>query len=407
MGTIVARNTTTGTFGTPITVPNFAIFPGVVTPNGQFLYAFGNEVSTNGPLKIFVIPTATNAVATCIEVPNFSLISAAVSPSGEFLYALGAEVGSGATTKLFVIATATNTVVDTISAPPDRALGLIAFSPNGERAYVPTHNASASIISAEQFIELIDVSTHTIVSTITNTGSDPLASGINAVKVSDDGAFLYVTQGNQLFFIDLSNNTSVGFVQIDTRFFPGPGDYVSLGEMRLTPDGSKIYVTAESFSRHGLFTLGSKVYIINAINRSISNSITMNSGGLLGGLELSPERACGEDFTTQTLVSKSAFSQFIFPQLQYQFVAVFNGRTEGIRGPVTLFLTDIQNASFVGNNASSNCYAPAGTRYATVSSGPDNIFSPFEIVIVPLLFLKTGPGPITYSYRVVSGAPGQ
>ncbi|HKE60133.1 MAG TPA: hypothetical protein VKB46_25655, partial [Pyrinomonadaceae bacterium] len=41
--TIVPRNTATGTFGTPITIPNFFIVPSFVTPNGQLLYAFGNE----------------------------------------------------------------------------------------------------------------------------------------------------------------------------------------------------------------------------------------------------------------------------------------------------------------------------------------------------------------------------
>jgi len=401
--TIVPRNTTTGTFGTPITVPNFSIVPSFVTPDGQVLYAFGREVADSSLNKLFVISTATNAVVSSIEVPSFSLLPAAVSPNGEFVYAFGTEVGTHMQ-KLFVIATSTNTVVDTISPPADRAFGAIAFSLDGSLAYVSTRNLNfLNIISAEQFIEVIDVATHSIVSTITSTGSDPLASGINSITLSSDGSFLYVAQGNQLFFIDLSTNTTVGSVQIDTQ---GPADYVDLGVMALTPDGSRIYVIASSFSRHGLGTISSRVYIIDAARRNISNSIAVPSGSS-GGPALSPERACGEDFTMQTLVEKSAFSQFLFPQLQVQFVAVFNGRTQGIPGPVTLFLNNIQNANFVGNNASSNCYAPAGTRYTTVSAGPDNVFSPGEIVIIPLLFLKTGPGPITYSHRVVSGAPGQ
>src|SRR5215470_3715278 len=120
MGTIVPRNTTTGAFGTPIAVPNSFIVPSFVTPNGQLLYAFGNEVAVSGLSKLFVISTATNAVISTIEVPSFSLVPAAVSPNGEFVYAYGSGAGSSSTT-LFVISTATTTVVDTISAPPDRS----------------------------------------------------------------------------------------------------------------------------------------------------------------------------------------------------------------------------------------------------------------------------------------------
>jgi hypothetical protein len=158
------------------------------------------------------------------------------------------------------------------------------------------------------------------------------------------------------------------------------------------------------------------VVIINTSTRTVVSSLPFNSFIAIGQtLAITPDRACGEDFTSQTLVAKSAFSQFIFPQLQLQFVTVVNlggfippfFAGSSMRGPITLFLNNVQNGIFVGNSATSNCYSPGGGAYTVVSAGPDNIFSQAEPVVIPLLFFKTGPGPITYNVRVVSGSPGQ
>jgi hypothetical protein len=191
----------------------------------------------------------------------------------------------------------------------------------------------------------------------------------------------------------------------------GPDFSVTMRGTAITPNGSQIYLSASLQHVLEFDPRASKLFIIDLERRTIVDSITRILGGPQGAWgdpQITPDRACGEDFTQQTFVGKSGFTPFIFPQLQLQYVTVLSIRTQPIRGPVTLFLTNIKNGIFVGNNSrSSSCYSSAGTPFTVVSAGPDNIFSPGEVVIVPLLFFKTGAGPITYSQRVVSGSPGQ
>jgi hypothetical protein len=386
-------------------------FVPVFSRDGATAY-FSNDSQTIG-----VVNTATGTLITTIQVPNFYISPITVTPNGEFLYAAGRENPSSEATQVFVIATPTNTVVDTISIPSGKKLGKIAFSPDGTVGYLVMNNLPPALAPTEQVIQVIDVSTSDVVNTITV--SDALGKGIVDFEVSGAGDILYVSLGDGLHFIDVSTEMAVGFMPINVSLFgaSGPDFSVTMRGTAITPNGSQIYLSASLHQGSDVSDpRASKLFIIDLARRTIVDTVVFAdqvfAPGGFGDPQITPDRACGEDFTTQTLVSKSGFSQFIFPQLQLQFVAVLNARagfirTAAIRGPITLFLTNIKNGIFVGNNATSTCYAPAGTPYTVVSAGPDNIFSPGEVVIVPLLFFKTGAGPITYSQRVVSGSPGQ
>jgi hypothetical protein len=68
-----------------------------------------------------------------------------------------------------------------------------------------------------------------------------------------------------------------------------------------------------------------------------------------------------------------------------------------IKGPITLVLNNVSNATFIGNSLQTKCYAPSGSPYITLGAGADNVFSPGEVLFFPLSFLQTGAGNITYT----------
>jgi len=380
-------------------------FVPVFSHDGATAY-FSNDSRTIG-----VLNTGTLVLTTTIEVPSVYLSPITVTPNGEFLYAAGRDNPSSEATQIFVIDTATNTVADTISIASGKKLGKIAFSPDGTLAYIVMNNLSPATGATEQEIQSINVSTSDVVNTINV--ADALGKGIVDFEVSRGGDILYVSLGDGLHFINVASEMEVGVVPINvSNFGVSATDYsVTMRGTAITPNGSQIYLSASVHQGSNFDAVASRLFIIDLERRTIVDTVvfSVQSGapGAWGDPQITTDRACGEDFTSQTLLSKSGFSQFIFPQLQLQFVTVFNARTQAIRGPITLFLTNLKNGTFAGNNAKSTCYAPAGTPYTVLSAGPDNVFSPGEVVIVPLLFFKTGAGPITYSQRVVSGSPGQ
>ena len=330
-----------------------------------------------------------------------------VTPNGGFLYVAGKETGSSKTSQIFVIGTATNTVVDAIPVPADKTLAKVTFSPDGSLAYfVMTPDQPGS---AELLIQVINVSTSDVVNTLPV--SVPAAGPIIDLELSHDGGTLYLSLNDGLYFLNVASNTVIGFTPINASLFgASSADLVKMHGTAMTPDGSQIYLSAALHPLGQFDATATNLFVIDLASRTVVHHVTApRSAPVLawGDPVIGPDRACGEDFTTQVFVSKSSFSTFIFPQLQLQFATVINFRTQPIRGPITLFLTNLKNAIYVGNNATSKCYSSGGVPYTVVSPGPDNIFSPGEVVIVPLLFFKTGSGPITYDQQVASGSPGQ
>jgi hypothetical protein len=380
------------------------VFNAVFSSDGSRTY-----LSNNG-LSISVLNNATGNLIATIQVPNSFIFPITVTPDGNFLYVAGHETASSKTSQVFVVSTSTNVVVDTIPVPSDKSLGKIAFSPNGDRAYFEMNQVPPQAGPTQQQIEVIEVSTSDVVNTLTI--PDAQGGGIIDMEISRDGSILYLSLADGLYFLNVATNSVVGFMPIDASLFGVslPGYSVKLRGTAITPNGAQIYLSASLHLRDS-DPIGSRLFIIDLERRTIVDSLnfsdSVHAPGAWGDPTIGPDRACGEDFTTQTVVAKSGFSQYIFPQLQLQYVTVINLRSQPIRGPITLFLTNLNNGIFVGNNLRSTCYSAAGTSYTVVSAGPDNIFSPGEVVIVPLLFFKTGTGPITYSQRVVSSSPGQ
>ena len=111
-------------------------------------------------------------VTDIIPVPGGSLVRAiCVEPGGDFVYAIstGSDIAS-------VIDTATNTVIATIGVG-DAPRG-IAFSPNGETAYVPTLTD----------VYVIRTSDHTVTTAVTTPGD-----ALSGIDVTPDGQFVYAT----------------------------------------------------------------------------------------------------------------------------------------------------------------------------------------------------------------------
>jgi hypothetical protein len=182
---------------------------------------------------------------------------------------------------------------------------------------------------------------------------------------------------------DVSSNSVVDTVAIPLAF-------EQVIDMAFTPDGSILYAT----SRLGpmlVFDTRQRVFLDLTPGR--------------GPLAITPTRPCGEDITNKSPVAKSPLSSFFIPQLQFQFVAVGNGTLKPIKGPVTLVLNNLNNATFIGNSLQTRCYAQGGSPYITMGAGADNVFSPGEVLIFPVIFFKTGAGSVTYSQRVISGVP--
>ncbi|HKE55363.1 MAG TPA: hypothetical protein VKB46_01635 [Pyrinomonadaceae bacterium] len=370
--TISVIDTETNTLATTIPVgrPILAI---AMNPKGRFAYVTMGS-SPGEPLRSFigVVDTSSNTVVTTIPYGGVDsgAEDLAVTPDGRFVYVPTAGAFSGG--NIFVISTETNTVVDVI---PTSLVHRIAFTPDGAFAYLTE-------VVIEGKVLVLDTATRAIVAGIQvrapNTGGYP-----NGVAISPDGKFAYVTAFDDLKIIDVASRTVVA-----TRTLPFAAEVVP--NLALTPDSSYLYAT----SRIGpmmVFDTKHRVFLDPAPGR--------------GPLAITPPRPCGEDITSKTPVAKSPLSPFLFPQLQLQLVAVGNTTMGSIKGPITLVLNNVSNASFVGNSLQTKCFAQGGSPYITMGAGADNIFSPGEVLFFPLTFLQTGPGNITYTQRVISGVP--
>jgi hypothetical protein len=115
----------------------FGFYP-VFAPDGATAYFILTAES------IAVMSTANKTVVATIEIPGFNIRPAAVTPNGQFLYVFGDQVGSPSpSSTVFVIATATNSVVGNLPVAP----GQIAFSKDGAFAYIAQAGQTEQLIS--------------------------------------------------------------------------------------------------------------------------------------------------------------------------------------------------------------------------------------------------------------------
>jgi len=391
------------------TIPASSAGPGAVTPNGAFVYLGRTVISTatnsvvatialpsgwsvrdvaitsNGQIayllamspdapplgSVFVVATATNQVVATIPTVNFADIE--ITPDGAFAYVGGDD---NSFSEIEIIDTATNTIVDHVVVPDSGTAVDIVFTPDGQRAYV----------SSGTNVLVVDTASRSVVATV------PVSVNADELAVTPDGAFVYVTLHSLVDGVAVLNTASNTITKIISTF------PFSVQDIGITPEGNFAYAASPS---------ANSLLLINTLSNTIVNLIPVGPGpsALVITPNLTIDTNCGRDVGTATVVARSGFSAFILPQLQLQLVGVANNTSQPINGPITFVMTNLSNAVVVGTNTTTRCFSPAPSPYVSVRPGSDNLLSPGETVIIPVLFLQTQPGSITYSQRVISGLP--
>jgi YVTN family beta-propeller protein len=338
----------------PVGGGQFIIRSLTLTPDGASAYVLADNPASVG--SVFIIDTTTNTVVTTIPL-GVTPSDLAITPNGAFVYVAGRSTPfEGA---VYVISTQTQTVVNIIEGIPDR----FAITPNSAFVYVLSSGSGDGQSSGG--VSVIDTTSNTVVKVIGLSGGTP-----SDIVMSPDGAFVLVL-APLIQVISTATNTVVTTV-------PAPSS------LSLTPDGAYAFVSEPPFT---------SVSIVNLASSTVLATVPNDFGA--HSLALTPDIPWGyQDITSMTDVSKSSFSQIILPQLFFQLVAVRNNTAQPIAGPITLTINNLQNAVPVGNPLRS-----------TVAAGPDNVLSPGEVVTFPLYFFATRQARITYTERVLSGAP--
>jgi len=190
----------------------------VFAPDGTRAYVSGVGIS--------VINTASNTVVATIRVPTGPAFQA-ITPDGEHLYV------TDDCCRVYVVDTATNTV----NGPPifvGRGPGPVAVKPDGSQVFV--------VNQADSTVSVIDTASNTVVGR-----PIPVAfQSFSGLVFTPDGGHVYVG-GSAITVIDTSNN--------NTATIPLPFS-VSTTSLAVTPDGSKVFFTTDSFTPGVPSTLG-------------------------------------------------------------------------------------------------------------------------------------------------------
>jgi YVTN family beta-propeller protein len=279
--------------GLPIPV---GAYPGgvAVTQDGSKVY-----IGNTGDNTVSVISTATNTVVDTIAV-GASVVGVAVSPDGSRVYvtslinstvipfcSLGPPCFQAV---ILVIDAATDAVVDTILLPvfdaPAFFLGSevrgVAASPDGSEVYVSWESFTQYGFDRGGVL-VICSETNTISSISISPDGGPGAI-FPGVAVSPDGSNIYVAISGGTAFgfgaivvvIDSTTETETARIVIGNNY---PDS--SIGGLAITPDGSKIYVTINSYN-------GSTVWVIDtATNMVIGSPVPVGSSP--SGIAITPD----------------------------------------------------------------------------------------------------------------------
>lgn len=211
----------TGTNTTIARVPTGGTPIGAVfSPSGRFLYVpvrsyYGDEG------HLLVVGTDTASVIASIQLDTAAYFTA-VEPNGRFVFA-----SQGRTNDVAVIDRFTNAVTKRIQAQPVQSNpNGLAVAPDGARLYV-ANNGSGTV-------SVFDVASGTVLKNVL------VHAGPGAVVVSPDSRRVYVAvdgQGAELIeVIDADLN------RVTSSVAAPPGAYPRA--LALTPDGSRLYVSA-------------------------------------------------------------------------------------------------------------------------------------------------------------------
>jgi YVTN family beta-propeller protein len=174
-------NTITGVIKTDSSIHPAGL---AISPDGTRAYVT-NLFDTGS--SVLVIDIASRTIVNTISVPIFPY-SLAITPDGALVYVTFYQSGT-----VYVIDTLSNTVAGAFTVPAP-AYG-IAFSPTGLRAYVATAGAPGQL-------QVVDTATYRVVAAVT-LGNHP-----NDVKVTPDGAFVFVTNFQSNFVSQVATRTN-------------------------------------------------------------------------------------------------------------------------------------------------------------------------------------------------------
>lgn len=146
-----------------------------LSSNGQKAY-----VTNPASNRVSVIDTTTRAVTPITTGIGSYPTCIAVTLDDQYIYVMNSKSST-----VSVIRAATNTVPYLIKLPDHSAPGAVAFTPDGQFAYIPDFNPPHHLF-------VIDTATFTIVDTI----SHPSFNGPSDIAITADGQFAYVTNKN-------------------------------------------------------------------------------------------------------------------------------------------------------------------------------------------------------------------
>lgn len=235
-------------------------------------------VTNNIEGTVSVINTSTNAVAATIS--GFSHpFCVAVSPNGELLYVCNTN------NTISAVDTETNSLKATISLPGaigfignEGAEPVVAFSPNGEQAYVVP---SGGGVNSKLFV--IDTATNTAVA-VASFGSTFLL----AVAVSPDGNTVYLASSNGVIVVDANTFATIATI--------APGHDIT--DLAISPDGSTLYGSDNS----GFLGGTSGVLVVDTATNTVTTTVPLpfssSNPSLVTGIGVTPDgqHAYVEDF---------------------------------------------------------------------------------------------------------------
>ena len=227
-----------------------------IAPDGKHAY-----VAVQNPFhgdKVSVIDTATKQVSATIQVSRPHQV--VISPNGKRLYVTGDKGG------VSVVNTANDKIITTVHL--DEPANGMAVTPDGKRLYVTGSSGSVSVIS---------VAKRKIVHTIPGAGTGGVAFSPNGNRAYVVGVDEKAKQG-KVSVINTTTGAVIKTIPIgDALPTNGPGRYFLPAAVAVTPDGKSAYVVGS----YGHGTSQGTVFAIDTATDAVT-PITVGAGDTMG-----------------------------------------------------------------------------------------------------------------------------
>ncbi len=202
---------------------------GIATlPNGQLIY-----VAESGSNDIAIIETVSKKVLLRTKVPP-GPGRLAVTPNGYYLLVLNAASG-----QLTILSTGNQSVNGTVKVGGMPTA--MAISNDSKRVYITNRLSNT--------LSIVDLGTKQVLATL-QTGNAP--TGL-ALSRDNERLFVACARDNSISIFDLKTNQKLSDVRL-------PLDLEFPGNLELTPDGKKLFVTSEAADALGLMDLDSLTF---------------------------------------------------------------------------------------------------------------------------------------------------